>query len=131
MHLIPTRCSRQGRQAVVTDVTIDPLTEIARSGLIAGNPRALLTNDVRALSDNLKNCSVYPNPSKGRFTITGLKDVNYVLQVTDITGKLLKQTSLKAVNGELSVDLELQDGVYFIRLQDAGNHSAYLKLLIE
>ena len=47
--LIPKMTGSPGRQARTVDVPIDPLTEVARGGLITRNPRALLAQDVGAL----------------------------------------------------------------------------------
>lgn len=89
------------------------------------------TSNVKSWSDELKNLSIFPNPSKGEFTINGLKDALYYLQVTDVTGKIIESKQLKATHGQLKQELHGTTGIYFITLKDETNNSAYLKILLE
>jgi hypothetical protein len=62
---------------------------------------------------------VFPNPTDGRFSITGLPVGEYALEVSDALGHLVYVQQLVAP----MVDLDMRDlttGMYFIRLRQAG-----------
>lgn len=60
--------------------------------------------------------SIYPNPTDGAFTVAfATEDVDFVLSVTDIAGKVIYTTS--GTGREQLVDLEGKaSGVYFVRV---------------
>ncbi|TAL61049.1 MAG: T9SS type A sorting domain-containing protein [Bacteroidetes bacterium] len=59
------------------------------------------------------NCTVYPNPSSGRFTVSGLQSIVSAINIYDIYGKLVYQTN---INGEQeTVSVNLSNGIYFIK----------------
>jgi len=71
------------------------------------------------LNNNFSNALVYPNPTAGNLTIKLLEELasNSVLQVTDITGRKVKEENIKG--GAFSIDLDvhaLPEGRYFIRI---------------
>lgn len=68
------------------------------------------------ISDNV---SVYPNPSKGDFTVT-FKDVtatNLTLEVVDVTGKIVMTKNLININNNFALDVtNIKAGTYFIKV---------------
>ena len=71
------------------------------------------------LNNNFSNALVYPNPTGGMLTIklTEALVSNSVLELTDITGRKLKQLNIS--KGQLSIDIhvdELPAGRYFFKI---------------
>jgi hypothetical protein len=56
---------------------------------------------------------VYPNPSKGGFTVKGLHEGQ--LQVININGEVIKEFNIKADQDILKVDEILSNGIYIIK----------------
>ena len=67
--------------------------------------------------------NVYPNPTKGDFTVEVTSDkatTNATLQLTDLTGKVIASRQVDLVEGNnqlLFSGLDLQMGTYIIRIQ--------------
>jgi hypothetical protein len=73
--------------------------------------------------------SVYPNPTNGDFTITGLELLGTVssLILTDINGKVVKVLDHKATKFSMG---EIKPGVYFLNIR-AENKQEVLKIVKE
>lgn len=69
--------------------------------------------------------SLYPNPTKGAFTINGNFDR---AEVYNITGQLVKTFNGSA--SQLSIS-ELNSGIYLVRVSDSDNNTKTLKLVKE
>ena len=74
------------------------------------------------LNNNFSNALVYPNPTKGALTIKLLEALgsNSILQVTDVTGRKVKQLNIST--GTLSINLDvnaLTKGRYFIKIYNS------------
>jgi hypothetical protein len=71
------------------------------------------------LKNNTKNlyASVYPNPANNKVTIILSEKVKIAgLTLTDISGRIIKQTTIQD-DSEVSLDIEgLEPGVYFIKI---------------
>ncbi|MCQ2304020.1 MAG: carboxypeptidase regulatory-like domain-containing protein [Bacteroidales bacterium] len=99
-------------------------------GLQDGTGWTAQINCIPGLSINentLQNVSVYPNPTKGNFSIACENDVNYTLYNSlgqeIITGEIL--------NGKAEIDAQnLQKGVYFLRLSNE-TASSVQKIVVE
>lgn len=63
-----------------------------------------------------ENLRVYPNPSTGTFSISNLNGLgNEVsIEVRDVTGKIVVRKNVSSVDGVLRLNLDLNNGVYFI-----------------
>lgn len=73
--------------------------------------------------------SISPNPSKGSLSISlAGNNVQYTMQVFDMSSKLVTEKELKSGNHQLN--LNVAAGVYFIRLS-SQNQVAVQKLIIE
>ena len=72
---------------------------------------------------------IYPNPTNGDFTITGLELVGTVssLSLTDMNGKVVKVLDTKATKFSMSL---IKPGVYFLNIR-AGNKQEVLKIVKE
>ncbi|MFL3662785.1 MAG: T9SS type A sorting domain-containing protein [Flavobacteriales bacterium] len=65
--------------------------------------------------------SVYPNPTKGIFTIEhNLKGDNYILEIIDLMGKVVHQEKITTKKQTINTE-QLSKGVYFVNLKsDTG-----------
>jgi Leucine-rich repeat (LRR) protein len=72
---------------------------------------------------------LYPNPTNGDFTITGLELVGTVssLILTDMNGKLVKVLDTKATKFSMA---SIKPGVYFLNIR-SGNNQEVLKIVKE
>jgi hypothetical protein len=68
--------------------------------------------------NELQNVRVFPNPSKGSFSISGLmSDKPLQLEVRDLHGKLVfSQTSFEVLNGISTFTLDVDNGIYFVNV---------------
>ena len=73
--------------------------------------------------------SIYPNPTNGDFTITGLELVGTVssLSLTDMNGKVVKVLDTKATKFSMA---SIKPGVYFLNII-SGNKEEVLKIVKE
>jgi len=73
--------------------------------------------------------SIYPNPTNGDFTITGLELVGTVssLSLTDMNGKIVKVLDTKATKFSMA---SIKPGVYFLNII-SGNKQEVLKIVKE
>ena len=70
--------------------------------------------------------NLYPNPSNGTFTVV-LSETNAVINIFSMDGKLVSQHTSN--NGRLTIDSDLSQGVYLVRIV-AGNKTADRRLVI-
>lgn len=115
-----------------TVTTTYTVTAISSSGCTSSASKTITVEtctDIVEFMNNTYAVSVYPNPSKGSFTIetTGLTN-NAFIQVFGIDSKLLIQ---KSINNSLHVNMnQYPKGMYFIRITD-DHHVHTEKLIIE
>ena len=92
---------------------------------------AVLTvvNNVGFNDLNASKLSIYPNPTNGDFTITGLELLGTVssLSLTDMNGKVVKVLDTKATKFSMG---SIKPGVYFLNIR-AGNKQEVLKIVKE
>lgn len=80
--------------------------------------------------NSLQKIEVYPNPSKGDFSISGIKSESPLqLEVRDVHGKLVfeSQNVSKEVN---SFHLNVEDGIYFMNVTDLETNQTLVKKLV-
>jgi hypothetical protein len=77
-------------------------------------------------ADNIE-LSVYPNPNHGQFTVEMKNGMNKLIEVTDISGKLIyvSVTSDDVTNIDIS---KYENGMYFVRVQ-SGDRKEFIKLI--
>ena len=89
-----------------------------------------LTMSFTGINDiNASKISIYPNPTNGDFTITGLELVGTVssLTLTDMNGKVVKVLDTKATKFSMA---SIKPGVYFLNIL-SGNKQEVLKIVKE
>jgi hypothetical protein len=60
--------------------------------------------------------NVYPNPANNFFTITLNKEVEAVLEITDLTGKLIRTENISGQMPNVVSTSELANGIYLLNL---------------
>jgi len=80
----------------------------------------------------LNNLVVYPNPSKGIFTISSGNIQPTAIDVYDLTGKIVwSKKDFAIANGEVSFDLSsVAQGIYFVKIS-AENQSTVKRIIKE
>ena len=63
-----------------------------------------------------KSFSLYPNPTNGNLTINNIKSDDYILEIIDLTGKVIMKTPINGLNKITLNVSNLSNGVYFIKL---------------
>ena len=89
-----------------------------------------LTMSFTGINDlSTSKLSIYPNPTNGDFTITGLELLGSVssLTLTDMNGKVVKVLDPKATKFSMS---SIKPGVYFLNII-SGNKQEVLKIVKE
>ena len=89
-----------------------------------------LTMSFTGINDiSTSKLSIYPNPTNGDFTITGLELVGTVssLTLTDMNGKVVKVLDTKATKFTMA---SIKPGVYFLNIR-ADNKQEVLKIVKE
>lgn len=90
------------------------------------NVVSVVVTDINEIIED--NISVYPNPSDGMITIDIAQDVEYLVKVMDIRGKLVYENT---INYSTKVNLvEYNKGIYLISLIDTSSKDAFVKKLI-
>lgn len=85
--------------------------------------------------DNFDNSTikVYPNPSKGRFTVSNLKsnpELNEIY-VLDYSGKVIDAEIKKISRTEIRINIRKQvSGIYYLKIRD-GNSIVSAKIILE
>ncbi|HTA84603.1 MAG TPA: PKD domain-containing protein [Bacteroidia bacterium] len=87
-----------------------------------GSPQSIAT-----ISASNSETTVYPNPNNGSFRIVvnGVADnKNAEVEITNILGEVVYQTTANASNGTITKDISLpgvSNGTYFVRVITSGN----------
>ncbi|MFC5271258.1 T9SS type A sorting domain-containing protein [Adhaeribacter terreus] len=75
------------------------------------------------------NLAVYPNPSAGIFNLTFPENQPYQLMVTDLTGKVLQQQTVKSQHAQLNLS-QAAKGIYLLQIVSEGK-TGTRKLVVE
>lgn len=83
----------------------------------------------------VSQATVYPNPSKGDFTVSfdATVDENVTLNIVDYTGKIVYTSDLRSVTGENALQLNLSDlseGIYIMELSGENDFKAKTKIQV-
>ena len=104
-----------------TDGTINKKDFHSLMGLLNGKPVDVSFEKAGITSSILDRISIYPNPSNGNFTVVSSEDVN--IEILEMSGKLLKEVSVKS-NQEQAINLDnVTAGVYLIRVFNQNSSS--------
>lgn len=73
-------------------------------------------------ADMVLGIKLYPNPSKGHFTVESDLQNDALLEVLDVSGQVVYSRNIErsAIKHEVDLSGSLQAGVYFVRLQSAA-----------
>ncbi|HXP48805.1 MAG TPA: T9SS type A sorting domain-containing protein, partial [Bacteroidia bacterium] len=111
------------------DVTLAINREGSPTRSIKTNPlkiSKLVTTGIASIVHSPDNMLLYPNPNNGSFKISvkgieGNQDAQ--LQITNLLGEVIYQTSTHAYNGMVQQDISLPNvsaGTYFVRILTAS-----------
>jgi glycosidase len=99
--------------------------EGVKTGLVPWGANFVIT----ALPEDLASRqTIYPNPVNNHFTISGLKNGQYSMQVLDIHGQPVKHAEISLNSGFQGSIQELPSGFYFLKLTNATEEYTF-KLL--
>jgi hypothetical protein len=73
--------------------------------------------------NNFAATTIYPNPSKGIFTISGVTQ-HATAQITDMLGKVVVPQFNVSNNAPVNCS-QLQSGIYFINITQNGQKQVY------
>lgn len=90
----------------------------------------VLVTNASTKNANILRFSVKPNPNKGVFTIESNQKDLVKLQIFDLTGKLVYSVQNIEID-QHSVKLDIQPGIYQIKITDTNNQPFTQKILIE
>lgn len=92
-------------------------------------------NSINNINDDLFVLSIYPNPSKGQFTvesnITQIRQLD--MSIMNSTGKLIKRKSITNNTGTFRENIDLSaysKGIYLIKLSNESNEKS-IKIIIQ
>jgi len=92
-------------------------------------------NSINNINNDLFVMSIYPNPSKGQFTIesnsTEIRQLD--MSIMNSTGKLIKRKSITNNAGTFKENIDLSTfpkGIYFIKLSNGTNEKS-IKVVIQ
>ncbi|MBM3452864.1 MAG: T9SS type A sorting domain-containing protein, partial [Bacteroidetes bacterium] len=73
--------------------------------------------------------SIYPNPASEVINIHSNKLLNATVSVTDLTGKVVKNSTISGLNASINTS-GLNNGIFFVTITD-GNSVATEKVVIK
>lgn len=77
----------------------------------------------------LSNISLYPNPTKGQFTIDlGSQNSNVNVQVFNILGQVISKSNYLATN-KIQQEITTENGIYFVKITTELNESKTFKIV--
>lgn len=77
----------------------------------------VVTSDLGYNENTLsKLISIYPNPNKGNFTLKNNTNMAVNILIMDATGREVYSNNTQLTNTEISLNPNLKNGIYFIRL---------------
>lgn len=74
--------------------------------------------------------ALYPNPTKGAFTIKNSGVALQSAQVSDVNGRIIATVNLNGMTEDKNIDLNLTTGMYFVKIQ-SENASTTKKLIVQ
>ncbi|MFN4254161.1 MAG: fibronectin type III domain-containing protein [Saprospiraceae bacterium] len=83
----------------------------------------------RAAGSQTADFSVFPNPAQGGTATVRANEAGSLLQIMDATGRTVLRQNMNEAQETLDLS-GLKNGVYFVRLQQAGQRGATLRLVV-
>ena len=139
----------QTGEIIIYDITNMPATELERinTGLnsvqgikigpdgriwfvdgISDGVYKLETADL-GLNELTYEINVYPNPSSGSFNVHVANQVEGIVEVSDVNGKIIATQSIDGHSAQLNLDVE--PGMYFVNIVSGETRSETYKLTIK
>ena len=100
----------------------------------AGRGDITASNVKNVGSGDASEIQLFPNPALKTVNISGggLKDGDVLILVTDVNGKILYERTLVMVNSLVQFELDLKNGIYFVKIsQPETNNTTVKKLIIQ
>lgn len=89
------------------------------------------TNLSSIASQNFNNYSIYPNPAKSIFTLSGDFSSKTIIEVYNIIGKLVYKTNVEKGANSMTIDCnKWEKGYYFVRILNNQKLNKTLKLVV-
>jgi hypothetical protein len=92
---------------------------------VYANKPATLSNEDITLEKN--SIQLYPNPTSNSFSLS--KEIQEV-HVFDITGKQVKKFTKNVIRKNSYFIIDLNKGIYFVRIKENSNKTSVKKLII-
>jgi hypothetical protein len=97
-----------------------------------GTRQLAINNEVTAVdpvrSDD--DVTIWPNPSEGSFTVTGMPDHVSRIEISDLRGNLMMSMKTGRGKHEITLDTDIVSGIYLVTLY-GDNYTATRKLIIK
>ncbi len=74
--------------------------------------------------------TIWPNPSEGSFTVTGMPDHVSRIEISDLRGNLMMSMKTGRGKHEITLDTDIVSGIYLVTLY-GDNYTATRKLIIK
>ena len=92
-----------------------------------------LANSISSVADETSlRINAFPNPFTGEFTIEWNTTGNVKggeFAITDVSGKLIRQISVKEEKGKILIDENLREGIYFVTFKSLKGDSKSLRII--
>ena len=94
--------------------------------------RTQQTASISKQNANKNLLSLYPNPSTGKLYISNFDATqkNVDIEITDITGKLITKQQSTVNSGLIELNLDVNNGVYFVKVVSINGNSQVQKIII-
>jgi hypothetical protein len=84
-----------------------------------------------AQDNSPSNIAIFPNPNNGTFSITGLTQGNYTIEVLDLAGRIVQSLGSCIQSSCVNIDLSTaKNGVYLVRTTTANGGFSVNKMVI-
>jgi type IX secretion system substrate protein len=90
------------------------------------------TAGIEQIKANGNQLTLYPNPSTGKLYISNFdaSQKNANIEVTDVTGKLIAKQPSPINNGLVELNLDVNNGVYFVKVVTDNGNTQVQKVII-
>ena len=108
----------RGNAGPISSVTaMQHASDSARTFYLQNNPCSCVESTVGIQEQNLQTVSVFPNPANESVNIVcGSSATGSIVEIVDIHGKLIKQSTVVSGNSLTVSTIDLAPGVYLVRV---------------
>lgn len=90
----------------------------------------VLVNDCLSIEENAISFELYPNPNNGNFIISFTSSEERILELVDVTGKLIYTNKLTEQLNEIALPLSIAEGTYFVRISGVESQSISIQPIV-